>query len=471
MDSKENMIEKLKGLTWKQIIALIILAAADVFVIAAPYYIKNIIPNLHTYLNIREDQVATLTSIIGWVTLITQLPGGFLANKFSSKWLLFIAVFSTGIITIWFGFNILYSSTQSPDSLFIQYAIIWGLWGISSTLVFWTPLWKLVSQQTTKENQGLAYGIQGTANGIIGFFLIFVLGLLVKDVWFPTVSKESSTIPFATYAFLIAGFLVATSFLVLFGVPEKQMEKNTEKLTFQRIKKSVLQVYKALKNWKLWALSIFVMGMYTFQSVFAYYLLQLIQNAYLAPTILVTVIGGFRTYALRTAVSTFVGRWADKFRSYVLFLIITLGIGIIIVGSIILLGYLPSSQNIALIVLSSILFILAGVLSWGMVTLRYAQVGEIHIEKNSYASSVAVLSFIGFSTDAWLYNVTGAVGKAYTPEGATNTSVTGYQIILLITLSIALVGLLAGLAVHIANTNELKKIGKTNYRWRTLENA
>ncbi|WP_411911584.1 MFS transporter [Mycoplasmopsis felis] len=465
------MIEKLKGLTWKQIIALIILAAADVFVIAAPYYIKNIIPNLHTYLNIREDQVATLTSIIGWVTLITQLPGGFLANKFSSKWLLFIAVFSTGIITIWFGFNILYSSTQSPDSLFIQYAIIWGLWGVSSTLVFWTPLWKLVSQQTTKENQGLAYGIQGTANGIIGFFLIFVLGLLVKDVWFPTVSKESSTIPFATYAFLIAGFLVATSFLVLFGVPEKQMEKNTEKLTFQRIKKSVLQVYKALKNWKLWALSIFVMGMYTFQSVFAYYLLQLIQNAYLAPTILVTVIGGVRTYALRTAVSTFVGRWADKFRSYVLFLIITLGIGIIIVGSIILLGYLPSSQNIALIVLSSILFILAGVLSWGMVTLRYAQVGEIHIEKNSYASSVAVLSFIGFSTDAWLYNVTGAVGKAYTPEGATNTSVTGYQIILLITLSIALVGLLAGLAVHIANTKELKKLGKTNYRWRTLENA
>ncbi|WP_419197802.1 MFS transporter [Mycoplasmopsis felis] len=465
------MIEKLKGLTWKQIIALIILAAADVFVIAAPYYIKNIIPNLHTYLNIREDQVATLTSIIGWVTLITQLPGGFLANKFSSKWLLFIAVFSTGIITIWFGFNILYSSTQSPDSLFIQYAIIWGLWGVSSTLVFWTPLWKLVSQQTTKENQGLAYGIQGTANGIIGFFLIFVLGLLVKDVWFPTVSKESSTIPFATYAFLIAGFLVATSFLVLFGVPEKQMEKNTEKLTFQRIKNSVLQVYKALKNWKLWALSIFVMGMYTFQSVFAYYLLQLLQNAYLAPAILVTIIGGVRTYALRTAVSTFVGRWADKFRSYVLFLIITLGIGIIIVGSIILLGYLPESQNITLIVLSSTLYILAGVLSWGMVTLRYAQVGEIHLEKNSYASSVAVLSFIGFSTDAWLYNVTGAVGKAYTPEGATNTSVTGYQIILLITLSIALVGLLAGLAVHIANTNELKKLGKTNYRWRTLENA
>ncbi|MGZ9762560.1 hypothetical protein ACXYRQ_03750 [Mycoplasma sp. 394] len=75
------MISKFKGLTYKQIIALVILAACDVFVIAAPYYIKNIIPNLHTYLNIREDQVASLTSIIGWVTLVTQLPGGSLPTN------------------------------------------------------------------------------------------------------------------------------------------------------------------------------------------------------------------------------------------------------------------------------------------------------------------------------------------------------------------------------------------------------
>lgn len=33
---------KLKDMTWRQIIALTILAAVDVFVIAAPYYIKVI---------------------------------------------------------------------------------------------------------------------------------------------------------------------------------------------------------------------------------------------------------------------------------------------------------------------------------------------------------------------------------------------------------------------------------------------
>ncbi|WP_436359210.1 MFS transporter [Mycoplasma sp. 480] len=466
------MLAKLKGLTLRQIIALIILAAADVFVIAAPYYIKNIIPNLHEYLNIKEDQVATLTSIIGYVTLITQLPGGFLANKFSSRWLLSIAVFSTGIITIWFGLTIWFSKSLDPNSLFIQYSFIWALWGVSSTLVFWTPLWKLVSQQTTKENQGLAYGIQGTANGIIGLFFVFLLGLLITNVWSPRVVKTAQqTVPFAVYAFLIATFLIATSIFILILVPEKKMEKNTEKLSWARIKNNIISIFKALKNWKLWALSFFVMGMYTFQSVFAYYLIQLMQNGYLAPVILVTILGGVRTYGLRTLVSTFIGRWADKFRSYVLFLIIVTAIGIVLLGAIILFGFIPKSANIWVIVLSSILYLAAGILSWAMVTLRYAQIGEIHLEKNSYASSVAVLSFIGFSTDAWLYQITGAVGKYYTPEGADNTSIKGYQIILIITLAIALIGLLAGLAVHISNTIELKKLGKTNYRWRTLENA
>ncbi|MDJ1645612.1 MFS transporter [Mycoplasma sp. M5725] len=467
----------LHGLTIRQIIALIILAAADVFVIAAPYYIKNIIPNLHLYLNITEDQVATLTSIIGYITLITQLPGGFLANKFSSRWLLWSAVFTTGLLTIWFGIIILESHNPklTQQALFVQYAIIWSLWGISTTLVFWTPLWKLVSQQTTKENQGLAYGIQGTANGVVGLIFVFLTGILITTLWSPAVANtELKALPFAVYAFLIAAFLILTSFLVLFLVPEKPLEKSKEKLSKLKVKKNIIEIFKAMKNWKLWALSIFLMGMYTFQSVFAYYLVQLMQNAFLAPMILVTILGGIRTYALRTLVSTFVGKWADKFKSYILFLIITTAIGIFVVGALILLGFAAPTNKISkiwVVVLCAILFIMTGVLSWIMVTLRYTQIGEIHLEKNTYASSIGVLSFIGFSTDAWLYQITAAVGKHYTEINEKNTSVLGYQIILLICLGIALIGLLAALIVYISNVKELKKLGKINHRWRTLENA
>ncbi|WP_318082838.1 MFS transporter [Mesomycoplasma ovipneumoniae] len=475
---KTRFFSKFKDFTWSQIFALIILAAADVFVIAAPYYLKNIVPNLHTYLGIREDQVASLTAIIGWVTLATQLPGGFLSNRISSRWLLFIAVLSTGIITFWFGITIKNAQQLGEESALTQYKIIWGLWGITSTLIFWTPLWKLVSQQTDQKNQGLAYGIQGSANGIVGFFLVFVIGLIITSIYYPDNqnTREINSTPFAAYTFTIGSFLVITSFLVLFFVKEKKIERYTNKISWESIKKNINQIYVSLKNWKLWMLSIFVMGMYTFQSVFAYYLVQVLNNVFLAPTILVTILGGIRTYGLRGLISSYVGYYADKFRSYILILVLTAVTGMFVILTILLLTLAGIQEPgtplfIFFIILVTILFLIAGSLSWVMVTLRFTQVAEIEIGKNNYASSVGILSFIAFSPDAWFYELSGYVGKVYTIEGQTNTSPLGYQLILTIALGVALFGTICGLIVFLHNRAELKKLGKTNYRWRELDNA
>ncbi|UUM19598.1 MULTISPECIES: MFS transporter [unclassified Mycoplasma] len=467
-----------KGFTTNQIFALIILAAADVFVIAAPYYIKNIVPNLHLYLGVREDDVAKITAVIGWVTLATQLPGGFLANKFPSRWLLFIAVLSTGLIGFWFGITVLEQQSFERDALVNTYKAIWGLWGISSTLIFWTPLWKLVSQQGKKENQAFAYGIQGTANGFIGLFFVYVIGVIVTYVWIPAVSKNDKT-PFAVYSFLLSAFLVAVSFMVLFFVKEKY-EKSTEKITFanleQKLKTNVISIFKAMGNWKLWAMSIFVMGSYIFQSVLAYYIINMMENVFIAPVILVSILAGLRTYGLRMLVSGFVGRFADKFKSYVLLLIFALAVGM---GTLIVFTILPSfggdfketsALKVIFLIILSLCFVLGGIVTWTIVTLRFTQISEVHIEKKAYASSIGLISFIAFSPDAWFYELSGYIGSIYTPERATNTSVTGYQIIILITIGFAFVGLIAGLIVFLSNRAELKRLGKTDYRWRDLHN-
>lgn len=59
----------------------------------------------------------------------------------------------------------------------------------------------------------------------------------------------------------------------------------------------------------------------------------------------------------------------------------------------------------------------------------------------------------------------------YTPIGDKTPTIVGYQIILAITLGIALLDLFPRISVFIANTIEIKKLGKTSYRWRTLENV
>ncbi|TDV24434.1 Na+/melibiose symporter-like transporter [Mycoplasmopsis mustelae] len=482
------MLSRLKEFSKKQIIALIVLAAADVFVIAIPYYLKNIIPNFNLYLGIREDQVAILIAIIGIVTLVTQLPGGFLANKFSSRWLLFGAIVSTAMIAIWFGILVLnqrsYQTTEAQKQvLFAQYAIIWGLWGVTSTLIFWTPLWKLVSQQAKKENQGFAYGLESSFNGIIGFVLIWALGFLIVTFWIGKLKKNeipSSGVPFAVYVFIVAAFLLVVSVLVFTLVPERPLEKAIEDETtevtpkekslwsWDKFKLAFKEGFKQVKSWKLWALALFLMGMYTFQTAFPFYVLQTLVNEYKAPTWISFILTGILSYGFRIFISWVIGGWADKTRSYILFLVTSTGLAIVSIIAILLIGFI--NNPIVVIVTSIVLFMFIGSLSWAMATLRYTQLNEIHIEKNSYASSVGVMSFIGFSLDAWFYPMSSAIGKAYTPKFEQHTSLEGYRIIIIIALVIAFLGLLAGIAVFVANTRELKRLGKTTYRWRELVN-
>ncbi|AAT27690.1 MFS transporter [[Mycoplasma] mobile] len=474
----------------KGLVALIILAAVDVFVIAAPYYLRNIFPNLNVSMHVTTNDIAIFTAIIGWVTLITQLPGGWLADKISSKKLTALASLTTGLLTIWWAILILTGRPEisgienqvetvikAQQSILWQYYIIYVGWGISSTLIFWTPLWKLVSQQAKKEDQGLAYGIQGASNGIIGLFLVFLAGLLATFLGTSVVQGGIGFEPaFAIFVFLIAGYLIALSVMVLFWVPE-YTTKEKFAIDFKIF-------FAVMKNPRIWLNSFFVMGMYMFQSVFAFYLLQFIRtlgadagvtSAIPTLAIILIVIGGLRTYAFRFLVSAPVGHYADKAKSYIYILVIALGLGFIVTGVFLLVpGFVPFNElsltlRIVIIAILIVLFSIAGILSWVMVTLRYATIGELPIPKKSYASTTALISFVAFSPDAWFYTIAGGIGSRFEVEGRLNQE--GLTIILGFAIGVAIFGWLCGVILFIWNKIELKKLGKTNYRWRELQNT
>lgn len=480
-------MKKLKAIAGKigkkGLIALMILAAVDVFVIAAPYYLRNIFPSLNEALHVTTNDIAIFTAIIGWVTLITQLPGGWLADKVSSKKLTALASLTTGLLTIWWALLILYGKpktvgpeggvTSSETSLLWQYYIIYVGWGISSTLIFWTPLWKLVSQQAKKEDQGLAYGLQGAFNGIIGVLFVFLAGLLAT--WLGTVGKYEPS--FAIYVLLIGSYLILIAAAIMLWVPEY-----TTKEKFAIDFKIFLSV---MKNPRIWLNSFFVMGMYMFQSVFAFYLLQYIRTIGASneisssiPTLatILIVIGGLRTYVFRFAISGPVGHFADKAKSYIWILILALGSGFILTIIFLLIPGFSSFDTLSpgyqyfAIVFLIILFCLAGLLSWVMVTLRYATIAELPTPKKSYASTNALISFVAFSPDAWFYTASGAIGENYQDsEGRINQA--GLSIIIIFAIVIAIIGWICGVVLFIWNKRELKKLGKTNYRWRELQNV
>lgn len=448
--------------SWKKFIAVAILAAADVFVIAAPYYIRLIVPNINEYMGITSAQFAQLLSIIGWVTLATQLPGGWLADKVSSRKLLFLAVLSTGILTIIWGALIQTNKTIDQNQLFIFYVLIYVGWGVSTTLIFWTPLWKLVSQQAGTEDQGLTYGLQGSINGIIGLTLVWGAGLIATSF-----VDKGSEIAFPIFIYSIAFWLLLTSILVLVFVPEKK--------TDQKFALDFKNMWKVLKTFRIWLAAFFVMGMYMFQSVFAYYMLQLLTNSLAVTTIALVVVGGVRTYLLRFAISGWAGKFADKCRSHVQLLVGTLGVACIVALVFILSpgftsgnSYLHQTWFQALMIF---MYIFAGFLSWIMVTLRFAQINELPKPDNSYASVTAFISFIAFSPDAWFYTMSAVIEEDHFDSATGQTSLAGYQLIMGIAVSISFVSTIAGMLLFYLNKRELKQLGKDSYRWRELSNA
>ena len=347
---------------------------------------------------------------------------------------------------------------------------------------FWAPRWKLVSQNVTKEQQGVAYGLEGTVLGLFG--LIFIAGIatgitiLTKNLQNQYGQNDFITkIPFLVFVYFICGMVFIMALLVWIFIPNKKREE-TEIIW----KEKIISLFQPMKFLRVWLCGIFVFGMYMFQSTFVYYMKDALTEVGVTVGV-VTILGGIRSYGLRFLVASPIGRWADKWKSYVLGLIFLLLVGMIACSLYVVIPswgnawFLQSSKAVQVLfqVIMRLLFIFIGCVGWALLTLRFVQVGELPMEKNSYASTISLISWIAFTPDAWFNYVASAIGKlpnnSYVVDGHRNYSLEGIQILLIIAIVCVLVGLIAGIIIYILNKRELKKLSKTSFRFRELGNV
>lgn len=454
------------------LITIFILAIADLFVFSGVLYLRYVIPNFHSYLGLSQGEFDLIVSIYGFVSLVTRIPGGWLADRFSAKNMLIFSLISTGIIGLWWTFTIQFKDSIDKSARIIQFYIIYSLWGVTIAGLFWTPLWKLVSQNVTKEQQGSAYGLQGSILGFFGVILVTGGGMLVT--YFVGKGFEWT---FFVFAYAIMFFVFLSALLAFIFI--KKVQRN-EKETFN-FKEKIFGLFKPMKFLRVWLMGFFVFGMYMFQSTFAYYMKDVLSRIGVM-AIIVAAIGGLRSYGLRFFVASPVGKWSDKWSSYVYGLTALLAIGLL---SAVIYTALPGFNGwfislskaiqIMLQIFMIILFVFIGSVGWALLTLRFVQVGEIPMAKNSYANTIAVISWIAFTPDAWFGYIASVIGKNFSeinPDtNISQYSLTGLQILLGIAIGCVAFGLICGYAIFQINKHELKKLGKNNYRWRELGNV
>ncbi len=104
-----------------------------------------------------KTQLGLLSSIFGTTSLIAYFPGGWLADRVSSRKLITVA------LTITAAGGGVFSTLPSFEICVLLY----GVWGIATACIFWSAMIKATRKLAASEEQGRAFGIlEGGRNSV-----------------------------------------------------------------------------------------------------------------------------------------------------------------------------------------------------------------------------------------------------------------------------------------------------------------
>lgn len=136
-------------------LALVVLAAGTIYPML---YLRQIYgPTMQAYFGINDVQLGMLYSTLGTVFVACYVPSGWLADRIAPRILISFSLLMTG------GLGFLYSTAPAFPVLLV----IFGCWGMSTGLTFWSAVIKRVNSIAAPEERGRFFGMLDGGRGLI----------------------------------------------------------------------------------------------------------------------------------------------------------------------------------------------------------------------------------------------------------------------------------------------------------------
>jgi sugar phosphate permease len=202
------------------------------------YYIP-----LQEALQISNTQMGFLMSIFGITSLISYFPGGWLADRISTRILLSISLWSTGIAGMFFA--------SFPS--FKLCIVLHAFWGISVTLTFWAALIKATRKWALADQQGRAFGILESGRGITEVIAsTILLGVFAR--------LGSGDLGLSWVIIIFSGLNILIGLMAWFVLGDQTKNISREGDEMDKIKfKEILGI---LKMPVIWLISLVILGAY-----------------------------------------------------------------------------------------------------------------------------------------------------------------------------------------------------------------
>jgi sugar phosphate permease len=389
-------------------LALIVVAAGAIYPLL--YLRQNFELSILEAFNITQTQLRYCSSMLGLIFMITYVPSGWLADRFSSRKLLAYSLFATALLGIWF------STMPSYNTLLI----IYGAWGLATGLTFWSAHIKLVTMLAKKDQQGRFFGILDGGRGLVEALLATVAVAMFAYVL--SQQSGSTTIALTQVIYFYVGVLLVISPLVYWLLDDLEDITDVDAGQTKSVFREDLMVL--LRRREIWLCAIcLVCGYQLFYATYSF-------SAYLQQYFgLGAVMVGTITLAklwmrpIGGIAAGFIGDWINPEKV----LSITLVLASLALA---MMAFLPATSA-TLLMLAIVLLI--GLLTYAVRGLYWATLGGCNVPKKIKGLAIGIISMIGYAPESYLPLISAALIEQY-PGGL------GYKIYYLMISVCGLIG-------------------------------
>lgn len=372
-----------KSFTKRAIWMLLILVVAGSVIYELPYIRYNYYDSMMLALGLDDLKMGNMMSLYGIVAMLCYFPGGWLADRISSRILMTFSLITSGVLGFWFA-----TFPSYNVCLLIHF-----LWGITTTLTFWSAMIRATRKLAESGTQGRFFGLLESGRGLLpllyGFAILAVFTAMTK-----TATPENSIQAVRWVFILYSALCIIGGVLTLFFEAEKPGELQT--------KRSVLKdISHVIRIPAVWLIALIIFSSYTLYIGLGY-LTPYLTDHFGVSESLAAGIGLIRTYGIPVLVGAFAGFLADKIGSNFKVMIVVFGVAALSMIAFLLIPGNPSFLMmlvVAMIVLAVCVFVTRGI--------YFAAIDEVRIAPEFTGAAVGFASFIGFIPEAFAYTLIG----------------------------------------------------------------
>ena len=178
-------------------LSLIILAGGAVYPLV--YLRQNFEVTLLEAFGISGVDLRETYSLLGAIFVLTYIPSGWLADRFSPRSLLTFSLAATGLLGFW------YATLPGPWA----FRFIFMSWGVTTGLTFWASMIKSVSLIAQAHDQGRFFGLLDGGRGLVEAILASIALVIFAYALESTEVSSSEALQRVIIFYSLAALLVA----------------------------------------------------------------------------------------------------------------------------------------------------------------------------------------------------------------------------------------------------------------------